>query len=157
MNIDPHAHILDRHRKSEDPYLKNYNVVSRILREWLEHGKLVVAYDFDGTVYDYHNQGHTFHQVTELLHECKELGAYFIVFTAAGPDRYDSIKEYLNRKEIPFDAINENMPGLPFGNEGNKIYYNVLLDDRAGLRSAYEDLWEAVKFMKMLKSRKEED
>ena len=39
---------------------------------------------------------------------------------------------------IPFDAINENPPF--FKSKSRKIYYNELLDDRAGLRESFERL-----------------
>ena len=54
--------------------------------------------------------------------------------------------EMLKRNEcekvgISIDYINESPPYIPF--TGNKVYYNILLDDRAGLRSAYEILYKA--------------
>lgn len=121
-----------------DFYTNANNVENRLLNEWIKYGKLVIAYDFDNTVYDYHNEGHTYTQVIELLRRCKALGAHLIVFTASEPERYDKIKSYLNENEVPYDAINENPDFVPF--KTSKIYYNILLDDRAGLELAYKSL-----------------
>lgn len=41
---------------------------------------------------------------------------------------------------IHIDYINESPLYIPF--TGNKIYYNIMLDDRAGLSAAYKILYE---------------
>jgi hypothetical protein len=130
-----------------DPYLNSTNATTRLIKEWEDHGNLIIAYDFDGTVHDYHNEGHRFDKVIELLRDCKKLGAYLIVFSTSEPERHDFIKNYLDRWDIPYDAVNENMPGLPF--KGGKIYYNILLDDRAGLESAYTSLKQAYSYVSL--------
>lgn len=133
-----------------DFYLNRDNVTNRLIREWKEHGKLVIAYDFDNTVFDYHGEGHTYDDVVALLRRCKRVGAHFIVFTAAAPERHSEIIKYLHEHDIPFDYINENVPELPFGNNG-KVYYNILLDDRAGLDSAYASLRDACTTLRLEK------
>jgi hydroxymethylpyrimidine pyrophosphatase-like HAD family hydrolase len=119
-------------------YLNPNNVVERLVIEWKKYGKLVIAYDFDNTVYDYHKQGHIYDEVIQLLRECHKQGAFLTVFTACADEKFPWIKEFLTENNIPFDAINESPDYIPFS--GRKIYYNILLDDRAGLQSAYEDL-----------------
>jgi hypothetical protein len=131
---------------SNHHYMCEHNVVNRLVKEWQEHGKLIVAYDFDNTVFDYHGEGHDYTRVVNLIRECKKLGAYLIVFTAAEEERHEQLARFLKDEDIPFDSINENMPGLPF--KGRKIYYNILLDDRAGLESACYALQDAVDIMK---------
>jgi hypothetical protein len=121
-----------------DFYLNDNNVVNRLVEEWNKYGKIIIAYDFDNTVYDYNNKGYTYNYVIELLQECSELGAYYVVFTSCEEDKFSFIKEYLKEKKIPFDKINENIDMIPF--KGRKIYYNILLDDRAGLKSAHDNL-----------------
>ena len=128
-----------------DPYLDDAKVEERLLNEWRQHNNLIIAYDFDYTVYPYTNTGHTYFQVIELLRRCKKVGATFIVSTAASPSRYQSISEYLTANDIPFDYINENTPLTPFA--GRKVYANILLDDRAGLSSAYRNLLNVVQIM----------
>ena len=113
-----------------DYYMDDQNVMNRLIKEYNKHGKLIVAYDFDNTVYDYHAEGHSYNQVVELLRELKSKGCYLIVFTASDKSKFDFIGDYLEDNDIPFDTINENAPFVNF-NSG-KVYYNVLLDDRAG-------------------------
>lgn len=129
-----------------DFYLQETNVVNRLVKEWKEHGRLIVAYDFDGTVHDFHKEGHKYDMVVSLLRELKKMGCYLIVFSCSELERHDFIKNFLDRWDIPYDAVNENMPGLPF--KGGKLYYNILLDDRAGLESAYYALYDAMQIIK---------
>lgn len=121
-----------------DYFLNDKNAIKRIVDEWRKYGKIIIAYDFDDTVYDFHNKGRTYNDVADLLRECKKYGAYLIVFTGCKEDKYKFIKNYLNENNIPYDKINENMEFADF--TGRKIYYNVLLDDRAGLSSSYKIL-----------------
>jgi len=125
-----------------DYYLNDENVINRLIKEWNKYGKLIIAYDYDNTVYDYHKLGYTFENVISLLKRAKSIGANFIVFTCCNENKYDDIKKYLIINNIPFDKINENIDGVDFG--GRKVYYNILLDDRAGLSSAYNCLLKVV-------------
>lgn len=130
-----------------DHYLSDENAVERLLKEWLQYEKVVVAYDFDSTVYDYHNEGHTYNDVVNLLREAKYLGAHLVVFTASPEEKYPYIRKYLEDNNIPFDSINENPDFVPSTN-GSKIYFNILLDDRAGLKSAYSTLKSVIELIK---------
>lgn len=128
-----------------DYYLNNENQVDRLAKEWKQHGKIIIAYDFDDTVYDFHKQGRCYNDVLSLLRRCDKVGAHFIVFTCCGEDEYPKIKDYLYENKIPFDRINTNMDFVKF--TGKKIYYNILLDDRAGLESAYHTLLQTVQII----------
>lgn len=121
-----------------DQYLQPNANKQRLLKECRLHGKLIIAYDFDNTVFDYHMDGNTYNNVIDLLKRCHKLGFYLIVFTCNHEDKYEQISNYLKQCSIPYNTINENCPDIDFAH--NKIYYNILLDDRAGLISAYEDL-----------------
>lgn len=127
-----------------DYFLDDNNTINRLVEEWNFHGRLIIAYDFDNTVYDYNKIGLKFDNVVSLLRKCRDVGAYFIVFTACDENKYDFIEKYLNENDIPFDKINENLDFISF--KGRKIYFNILLDDRAGLSSAYNCLSQAVNF-----------
>ena len=52
---------------------------------------------------------------------------------------------WLDANGIPYNSINENPPF--FTTKTVKIYYNLLLDDRAGLRSAYNQLKTVLKIL----------
>ncbi|MFJ8528526.1 hypothetical protein [Bacillus sp. NPDC094106] len=129
-----------------DLYLHEENVTARLITEWKKYGSLVVAYDFDNTVYDYHKEGHSYDDVIRLLRESKKLNAYLMVYTARQDSELSFVKGYLEENDIPFDSINETPGFIPF-TEGKKLYYNILLDDRAGLPSAYRCLLNAVTYM----------
>ena len=119
-----------------DEYLKPNASFIRLLNEYNLHKSLVIAYDLDNTLYDFHKKGETYHQVMQLLRNLKEIGCYMICFTA-NPDK-GFIYSYLMSNNIPYDAINENPPF--FKSNERKIYFNALLDDRAGLQQVYNEL-----------------
>jgi hypothetical protein len=123
-----------------DYYLNDENVINRLVEEWNKYGKIIIAYDYDDTVFDFWNKGREYTDVITLLQRCQKVGAYFIVFTAN--DDIEGIKNYLTENKIPYDKINENMVFIKF--TSRKIYYNILLDDRAGLSSAYNCLLKTI-------------
>lgn len=132
-----------------DFYLENRNTIHRLVNEWEKYKVLIVAYDFDNTVFDFHNEGHSYEKVIELLRECKEIGSYLMVYTAREDEELEFVKNYLTKNEVPFDSINETPEYIKF--TGKKLYYNILLDDRAGLASAYHCLKEAINIIKKKK------
>lgn len=119
-----------------DEYLKPNASFLRLLAEYRKYKSLVIAYDFDNTLYDFHKKGETYKMVMTLLKELKSIGCYMICFTAN--EDTDFVLDYLKENQIPFDAINENPPF--FKCEERKIYFNALLDDRAGLQQVYNEL-----------------
>lgn len=123
----------------KDFYLNRVNVISRLLREYDLHKKLIVAVDFDDTIYDFHKKGHSYQNVIDLLHECKKVGFIIIIFTDLYKDKREVIDFYTRDIGLAYDYINETPGFIPFGHEG-KPYYNILLDDRAGLNEAYDTL-----------------
>lgn len=127
--------IKSEQKKLEDFFMDKFNAIKRLEDEYIAHGKIIIAYDFDDTIYDFHKKGRTYPKVMQLLRDMKEY-AYFICFTCCGEEKHEFIKQYLKDNKIPCDSINKNMPNLPFGNNC-KVYYNILLDDRAGLESSY--------------------
>lgn len=124
-----------------DYYLNKENTFQRLLTEYKKYQSLVIAYDFDNTVYDYHKNGWQFLQMIQLLKALKEIGCYLIIFTANEAEAF--VKDYCIANEIPFDVINENPPF--YKSTARKIYYNILLDDRTGLAEAYEHLNRLIK------------
>lgn len=133
-----------------DYFLNDSNCVDRLFNEWKKYGSLIIAYDFDNTVYDYHQKGRLFEDVITLLRNCRAMGFHLIVFTSCNDDRIGDIKEYLFNNQIPFDAINETPDFIPF--KGRKVYFNILLDDRAGLSAAYSQLEKTMYNIKSYKA-----
>lgn len=103
-------------------------LLERLVTQYKKQDKLIIAYDIDDTVRPMYCADCS--DVQSLLRMIKNtLDAYFIVFTSN--EDIDGVKEYLDKWGIPYDSINENAPFVPF--EKGKIFYNVLLDDKAGL------------------------
>ena len=127
-----------------DEYLKPNASFLRLLKEYNEHKSLVLAYDFDNTVYDFHKKHETYDDVIELLRELKGVNCYLICFTANLDKQF--IEKFLNSWEIPYDAINENPPF--FKSDARKIYFNALLDDRCGLKQVYDELKLLIEIIK---------
>lgn len=132
-----------------DPYLSIIQTTKRLVSEWMKHGDIIVAYDYDNTVYDFHEKGHTFTMVKELLREVGDMGGKFIVYSCSPKSRHEEIKTYLTSENIPFDYINEPAVRLgDFDDGSGKLFYSIFLDDRAGLTSAYMALMAAMRVMK---------
>jgi len=123
-----------------DYYLETENSYNRLVEEYKNHKSLVVAFDFDDTVYDFHKKGRIYSDVIQLLKDLKAINCYLICWT--GQEDSDFVSQYLKENKIPFDAINEH----PQFRETNsrKIYANVYLDDRAGLKQVYDELKQLV-------------
>jgi hypothetical protein len=127
-----------------DEYLVPNSSFLRLYDEYKKYGSLVIAYDFDNTIYDFHQKGSSYFQVMELLRELKRMNCICICFTANQDVKF--VKNYCNAWNIPLDKLNEN-PDF-FKSESRKIYFNALLDDRAGLDSVYRDLSLLVNLIK---------
>lgn len=108
--------------------------VERLKKEFDTHGKLVVGFDFDNTIFDAHNRGGNYSKVIEILQECKRLGFVLCLYTAELREDWLKWKvDYCKHFGIEPDYVNESplIPGT------KKPFFNILLDDRAGLESAY--------------------
>ena len=128
----------------ESPYLSHRNCVKRLWKEYIKHKSLIVACDFDDTVWPFHNQADTHKLVLNLLKDCSDLGFHIVIYTASKPERFDFMRRTLENAGIRVASVNKNAFDLPYGNDG-KIYYNILLCDRAGLASSFKILNSIVK------------
>lgn len=119
----------------------------RLLEEWKEHGKIIISVDYDDTLFDY-ALGNLKRQrkVIKALKKAKKIGCYIVVFTASPNNRHESILKYCKSIGIEVDTINKNPIKLPYGNEG-KIYYNINLCDRSGLKESLNILNKTIKKM----------
>ncbi len=118
-----------------DYFLHQLHCDRRLLKEYKEHGNLIVAVDFDNTIYDYHGIGLEFFDVVSILKVCNSMDFPVVIFTANQDHKL--VHDYCEEIGVEIAGINVNvLPGFGKG----KIYYNVLLDDRAGLKSAFDSL-----------------
>ncbi len=117
----------------------------RLVNEWLEHGKIVLAVDFDDTIFHWrHRSPEECDSTLKLVKWAQTTGAHIMIHSSSDYDRYEEIKEYCESKGLKIDSINANPIELPFGTQG-KPYYNWQLCDRSGLQYASEVLEEAIK------------
>lgn len=127
-----------------DEYLVPNSSFNRLFDEYMKYGSLTIAYDFDNTVYDFHKKGEIYDMIIKLLHDLKNIGCHLIVWTAN--EDVEFVMQYLHLMQIPYDGINENPPF--YKSDQRKIYYNALLDDRAGLLQVYTELDLLVRLVK---------
>ena len=119
--------------------------IERLVKEWREHGKIILAVDYDSTLFPYStiDNKEDIDRTIRLVRLARETGAYITIFTASNPERYEEIHRYCDSIGIEFDAINKNPINLPYGNQG-KIFYNINLCDRSGLRESLDTLEQAM-------------
>lgn len=122
---------------------KGNKYAERLIAEWLKYGKICLAIDFDDTLYPWGFKGFEanlmFKKAMDIIKLAQDTGCFTTIWSACAPDRYDYIRDYCKSYDIPVDTINENPIPLPYGNN-RKMYYNHLLDDRAGLEQALDVL-----------------
>lgn len=129
-------------RQIKHPFFTN-GAVERLIKEYETHNKLVVGFDFDNTIFDIHNNGGNYSDVISLLQECKKLGFILCLYTAESRGYWLQWKvDYCKHFGIEPDFINDS----PLLQGTKKPFFNILLDDRAGLESAYITLKQVVKY-----------
>lgn len=118
----------------------------RLFKEWVAYGKIVLAVDFDDTIYPWGLLGNKRDRAKaiSLIKEAQYVGAYVVIFTASDKERYNEIIRYCKLLGFNIDTINQNPIDLPYGNNGGKIFYNHNLCDRSGLRASLKILQNAM-------------
>lgn len=125
-----------QHGVIDDSLRENF-LYNRLVEAQAEHNRLIIAYDIDDTIRPYKSL--SCENVKSLIKRAKKiLNPYFIVFTA-NPHKGKNI-DFLESQGLPYDAINENADFIGRYGDGLKVYYNLLLDDKAGLKEAYDAL-----------------
>ena len=104
------------------------------------HNNIILALDFDDTIYDWKNSGYDCDYVAELVKRCvKTLHAKVILFTCREGDHLNFAVEYCKEKEISLYGVNRNPDHPP---TISKPFYNILLDDKACLSNVCDVLEE---------------
>lgn len=126
----------------------NKRFLGRLVQEWEQYGKIIIAVDFDDTIspfrYNDEEAQLLYNKVWNLLELSYQTGAFIVCHTSCNPDRYDEIKGLFQKNGITDVYINETPIDLPYGQKGSKVYANIFLDDRAGLNEALEMLETAL-------------
>ncbi|MDO8609634.1 MAG: HAD family hydrolase [bacterium] len=119
----------------EDRYLDLTENVKRLVFDYEKHKNLFIAFDFDNTVFDFHKVGDTFPKIERLLRFLKAHDFKLILFTGNEGEKLQEIILYCKEHGYEPDYANES-PVM----KTTKPYFNILLDDRAGLNEAYQTL-----------------
>lgn len=115
----------------------------RLCQELDTHKKLVIGFDFDNTIFDVHNKGGDYSQVISVLQRCKELDWTLCLYTAELREDWLKWKvDYCKHFGIEPDYVNES----PLIKGTKKPFFNLLLDDRAGLEEAYTLLIKVIDY-----------
>lgn len=125
-----------------DPYLQPNSSYLRLLSEYRKYNNLIVAVDFDDTLFDYHQRGKSYINVINLIRDLKSIGCTIIIWS--GNDN-KFIEDYCLKLDISFDYINRDSDQIinnlyRIKPSPRKIYANVYIDDRAGLQQTYQEL-----------------
>lgn len=119
-----------------DPYLDHQQVVARLLNEYHKHGTLCIGFDFDNTIYDYHKTNTIYPALIQLLQRASAANFTMCVYTCN--KNLQLVSDYCTANNIRIDYINSS--SVTFVSKPHKPYFNLLLDDRAGLQSAFAAL-----------------
>ena len=117
-----------------DPYTDISQCVTRLCRDFQKYGNLAIGFDFDDTIFDYHQLGHSYHRVMELLRRASKLGLTMCLYTNEMDPCRLKFKVDFCKHALGFspDYVNES----PLLKGGGKPFFSILLDDRAGLGHA---------------------
>lgn len=136
-------------------FLSPANSLKRTINEWQKYEEFIVAVDFDSTLKPWHDfEGEECDAICELVKDLKSvLGCYLILFTA---NKYpEECVEWCKKRGIIFDSVNDNSPvgweyfvKNEYPEPPRKIYFNALLDDKAGLAQVYNELKTLVDLVK---------
>ncbi len=134
---------------TSDPYFDIRRCIDKLLDSYKKYGNLIVAFDFDDTVFDWHKEGHQYNAVINLLKKCKSLDFVMILFTCREGELLQDAVSHCESLGIKPDYINQCSRK---DRNGRKPFYNILLDDKAGLNSAFTILNEAVEQIIQMRS-----
>lgn len=128
-----------------DEFLIPHSNFKRLYEEFKKYGSLSIGLDFDNTIYDYHKKGYNYEEVINLVKRAQNLGMAIHIFTA-NPDK-ELVEKHCKEKGIKIEGINTD--GVKLNWISRKPFYSLLLDDRAGLPSAVQDLSMLVNELEM--------
>ena len=123
---------------SFDYYEDTDNIYERLKKEYLEHGKIIIAVDFDDTLKEYRAEEESIRHVKKLLKRWEPY-SFVYIWTARDEERQKEVVQFCKENYINFENINEGCKKVDIFNS-RKPYYNILLDDRAGLGQACDVL-----------------
>lgn len=95
---------------------------------------MIIAIDFDGTLHSgqWPAIGSEAPYAAEAMRKLKADGHYLIIWTCRSGDEQTAMVNWLLEKKIPFDRVNDNVPGQAelYGNNSRKVHAHLYVDDR---------------------------
>lgn len=113
--------------------MRQHKLLQKLLDQYRKHGSIIVAYDFDDTVYPYSLEVEELKDTVSLIQRLAICGHTVYCYTSN--EDMEKVTLYLNYNRIPYYSINKS-PVVSSGKE----FYNVFLDDKAGLNETKEVL-----------------
>ena len=114
----------------------------RLIEEYEKYHNLIIGFDFDNTICGLNNE--SISKVILLLQECKKLEFTLCLYTISTSEEWLAWKvKYCEYFGISPDYINDS----PVLRGDRKPFFNILLDDRAGLNEACACLETVVNYI----------
>ena len=114
----------------------------RLIEEYKKYHNLIIGFDFDNTICGLDNE--SISKVILLLQECKKLGFTLCLYTISASDEWLEWKvKYCEYFGISPNYVNDS----PVLRGNRKPFFNILLDDRAGLNEACACLENVVNYI----------
>lgn len=120
--------------------------VEKLLNVYRTHGKIIVGLDFDDTIFPLDDSQEEICRRVRTLIELLKDHITICLYTVADNQAIKYKLALMKFWDISPDFINESP--IKLGN-GDKPYFNILLDDKAGLPYTYELLREFKKQIKI--------
>lgn len=143
QNLNTSSILQELHQYS-DTFFSTEKCIEMLKNDYKKWGRIIVAYDFDDTIKP-SDQKYNCDNVVKLLQLCSKFNDFeMICFTARTKNSdIDEVKNTLNKLNIRYDSINEDCYRIQKQTDyehTSKVYFNIFLDNRAGLESAYKIL-----------------
>jgi hypothetical protein len=124
-----------RGAKIEPPHPRLVGIAIDHVVKKLKRKSMIIAIDFDGTIVfeDHPKIGTLLPYAKEVINKLYAAGHYIIIWSCrTGKEARDAV-DFLNDEGLRFHAFNEGHPAniAKYGDTGRKIYYDILIDDKA--------------------------
>ena len=117
-------------------------VEDKLIEEYEKYHNLIIGFDFDNTICGLDNE--SISKVIFLLQECKRLGFTLCLYTISTSEEWLAWKvKYCEYFGISPNYVNDS----PVLRGNRKPFFNILLDDRAGLNEACAYLETVVNYI----------
>lgn len=119
----------------------------RLVSDYMNYGNLIVGVDFDDTIRDYET-GKIIDEVVDLLKEASRNNFIICLYTCREDRKLVEALNFCKGIGLQIDYVNCSpvLPGL------RKPFFNILLDDRAGLVDTTELLKNIINDIKLINS-----